>query len=467
MIQFRHVASRALTLLACLTASGLLYAETITLRALSDFPSTDDGAVPYYTEDERGTLAINAAIEEYRDKFARATAVYSGDGGVYDLTLNTLGELDGDCEYRVLVNGVVVGTVINDPVTVDYTEQFHTFNDITVPAGASLSVESNALSNDLIPEGDAFAFARGRWRSLTLQNDSPETTPVDLQVNTSVTVDSLQVGDSFSIKVDIENNSATETATQPVATVVIPASINVAPSSQCLVNGNDLTCALPELAAQQIQSISLDATATAQGQATVQASVSADQTDNNTGNNTSAATVNIDAAPITPATVDLQLALAVSTGDEALLIGDAVTYTLSVTNANPDNVATAPVAGVILPANLQFQSSADCTIDGINVLCSLAELAPNASATVAFVATAISAGDSTLIASVSATESEDVVSDNEIVLPVAVITTSPATPATGNTETIGGNSGGGSMSLLLMLALLVRRTMRRQDGATS
>ena len=77
MIKFRHSASWAFALLVSLTASGLLYAETITLQALDDFPSIDAGEVPYTAENVRDALQINAAVEEYRDKFARATASYT------------------------------------------------------------------------------------------------------------------------------------------------------------------------------------------------------------------------------------------------------------------------------------------------------------------------------------------------------------------------------------------------------
>jgi uncharacterized repeat protein (TIGR01451 family) len=460
-----HVAARTFALITSLTTSGLLCAETITLQALGDFPSIDAGEVPYYTEDARGTLAINAAIEEYRDKFARATTTYSGAGGTYDLTLNTLGELDGDCEYRVLVNGVVVGTVVNDPVTNDYTEQFHTFADIDVPAGATLAVESNALSNGLIPEGDAYAFARGRWRSLTLQNDDPVVTTVDLQVTSSLQQSTVQSGDSFTLNVDVTNSSSADTATQPVVSIEVPSSISFTLPAQCADTegaGGALQCELPELAPQQTQSLSLTGTAATAGQVALQASVSADQADDNNANNASSATLTV-SEPAAPSTVDLQLHM-VSNATAALATGDEVTYTLTITNAHGANVATAPVAGINLPQNLQFQSSADCTADGSNVLCSLAELAPGTQSAVTFTATAVSAGDATLIASASATEADDNTSDNEVVLPVTVVATSPASvPATDpaespNTDT-GGNSGGGSGSLLMLLLLpaLARR----------
>ena len=465
MIKFRHSASRAFALLVSLTASGLLYAETITLQALDDFPSIDAGEVPYTAENVRDALQINAAVEEYRDKFARATASYTGKDAVYDLTLVTLGEIDGEGEYRVLVNDVVVGTVINDPVTIDFTEQLHTFPDIAVPAGATLSVESNAVSNGLIPENGAYAFARGRWRRLILQNDSPEATPVDLQVSTTVIDGSPQPGEDFTIRIDVANNSATDTATQPVITVTTPASITVTAPAQCTLDSDELTCALPEIGALQTQSISLLANANTSGPATLQATVSADQTDSNTSNNTSIAALEIGAIDTSPLSVDLQLAVSASTGTEALLVGDEVTYTLNIRNAHANNVATAPIAGIILPASLQYQSSADCALDGINVLCNLSELAPNEASSVAFIATAVSAGRMSLIISVSATEPDDVTSDNEIVLPVTVITTSPATPATesstDSSNEAGGNSGGGSISILVLLAFLTRLFSRR------
>lgn len=463
MILTRYVAGRALALCLSLTASGLLYAETITLQALEDFASIDAGEVPYYREDLRGTLAINAANEEYRDKFARATGTYSGAGGIYDLTLNTVGEEDGDCEYRILVNGVVVGTIVNDSTTADFEEQQHTVSDVTVPAGATLSVESNALSNGLIPENGGFAFARGRWRSLTLQNDDPVAAPVDVQVSTLLQQTTVQIGDSFALQIDVTNNSSTDTATQPVVTLDIPSSLNFTAPAQCSdAAGGGLHCALPELSPQQTQSINVTGTTATSGQVTMQATVSADQTDDNAANNSASAMLTV-TEPAAPATVDLQLQVTASSGSTALAVGDVETYTLTITNAHSTNVATAPAAGVILPANLQFQSSADCTPAGSNVLCNLAELAPNAQTTLTFTATAVSAGDATLIASTSATESDDEVSDNEVVIAVTVVATSPASAPT-ETDS-GGNSGGGSFSILLLPLLLhslLRWLLRRR-----
>ena len=92
--------------------SSSLFAQSVVLQAI-DFPDIAEGAVPYYIDDNRSALAIDAAIVEYRNKFARAVDTFEGESGFYDLSLVTLGEIDGEGEYRVLINGTVIGHVTN------------------------------------------------------------------------------------------------------------------------------------------------------------------------------------------------------------------------------------------------------------------------------------------------------------------------------------------------------------------
>jgi len=136
--------------------------------ATSDFPNITAGEVPYYKHTAENALAIDASTVSYRDKFARAQLTFSGTAGNYDVTITSLRELDGECTYRFLVNGSVVGTAQNSTTTTDYNPENHIFRNITIPAGATLAVESNTDSNGLVPEGDGFAWARGRWTTLTL-----------------------------------------------------------------------------------------------------------------------------------------------------------------------------------------------------------------------------------------------------------------------------------------------------------
>ena len=149
--------------LLLLMTSGVLTAQTITLSAVADFPSITDGEVPYEVNTENQTLAIDATIPEFRELFARASTSFTGPAGNYDITLNTLGEAAGDSRYRVMVNGVIVGAVTNDPVVTGSEEQVHSFTGIFIPPGATLSVESNAVTNGLLSEGEEFSYASGQW----------------------------------------------------------------------------------------------------------------------------------------------------------------------------------------------------------------------------------------------------------------------------------------------------------------
>ncbi len=161
-----------LSLLATLlgfSAIGLVTSENTTLTA-KEFTDTEAGAVPYYFDPQREALAINAAIEDHREKFARASVVFKGPSGTYTVTINAMRETDGDCTYRLLVDGRVVRTATNDETEIDYALQKHRFAGVKIKSGASLSIESNAVTNGKIPESDGTAFARGRWTSVTVES---------------------------------------------------------------------------------------------------------------------------------------------------------------------------------------------------------------------------------------------------------------------------------------------------------
>ncbi|QBG46738.1 hypothetical protein EGM51_04750 [Verrucomicrobia bacterium S94] len=149
--------------------------ESYVYEAVNDFPEINAGEVNYYKDNGNNALAINAATVSNRGKFARAETVFSGSTGVYDVTITALRELDGECVYQFLVNGVVRGSATNSPATVDYEEQDHTFRNITIPEGATIAVQSKTDSNGLVAEDDGFAWARGRWRTLSVVENSSGT----------------------------------------------------------------------------------------------------------------------------------------------------------------------------------------------------------------------------------------------------------------------------------------------------
>lgn len=134
-------------------------------NAMECFNDIDvDGFVPAYKDKPRNAMAVDAV--KYKDKFAASTMVYEGAEGLYDLTLMTLKELDGESSYRISINDHLVGEFRNKTTKKDYEPDFFTARKVTLKKGDVIRVESNTNSNFRVPEGDIFAFSRGRWRQL-------------------------------------------------------------------------------------------------------------------------------------------------------------------------------------------------------------------------------------------------------------------------------------------------------------
>lgn len=281
-------------------------ADTRTYQATTDFPVIDAGDVPYYSEaPNRPSLAINAANEAYRGIFARAEVVYDGMEGVHDLTLVSLAELDGEAQYRVLINGVIVGEATNPEVTIDYTVVRHSFDNITIPAGATIAVESLANTNGKIPEGDGTAFARGRWTALemlevTTTEPTPTPTDIDLRVSVSSNKQSLEPNEDVEIELTLSNAANSLTATQAVVSLTItPEAVDVVSAEQCTPNAVGLSCSFPEITAGESRSMTLLFTRTEEVvDLAITATVEADQDDRDGTNNV---------ASINVAVVDVEL----------------------------------------------------------------------------------------------------------------------------------------------------------------
>lgn len=452
-------------LIAVAAAAGLgahAQAETLEYRAISDFADINAGEVPYYIHGGVSALAINAGQASYRNKFARATTAFNGTPGIYDVTISALGEIDGECEYQFLVNGVVVGSAQNARVDEDYGVQDHTFQDIQIPAGAEIAVESKAVSNGLVPEHDIFAFARGRWTTLTLESDDNAAT-IDLHVTASVSDNNPDVGETISIDVGVQNNHATNTATNPLLTITT-SQLAIDPVSECTLNNGDLSCALAEITPGQTRTLNLTGRSNTSGRSTVTASISADQPDSQSANNSSM--IEIDSAePVVTPLPSVDLAVSVTSNTTSASVGDTISYTVAVVNQHQTNVATAPLAGILLPQGLSFAASSDCTANNQTVSCPLAELAAGESTTAQFAANTNASGNLTLVASVSAAESDLNATDNEAMLSITSIDADRST-ATVNPTPKAANTGGGytsplTLGALFFISLMTRRRKRK------
>jgi Gylcosyl hydrolase family 115 C-terminal domain len=143
-----------------------------TLIALRDFEGVSDSTfIPFYKDEGRGALAINAG--RHKDKFAAAQAAFEGDSGTYDITIATVTETDGESTYRLSVAGKAVGTFTNPRTSQDYNPARHTWKKVSVKKGDTVSVAFNTASNQKKKEGNGFGYSRGRWTTLEFTPAGP------------------------------------------------------------------------------------------------------------------------------------------------------------------------------------------------------------------------------------------------------------------------------------------------------
>jgi len=139
----------------------------VVLKAVRDFQVvTGDGFVPAYKDGGHDALAINP--NEYKDKFSAAEAKFTGKAGMYDVTLTTMAETDGESTYKLFVGGKLLGQFTNPETSEDYKPTLKTWDDVRVDKGTKIRVEFNTATNDKARQGNREAYARGRWTALTL-----------------------------------------------------------------------------------------------------------------------------------------------------------------------------------------------------------------------------------------------------------------------------------------------------------
>ncbi|MFY0686559.1 MAG: hypothetical protein JXQ90_05310 [Cyclobacteriaceae bacterium] len=142
--------------------------NAVTLEALRDFVAVENEQyAPFYKDNNRGALAINAA--KYKDQHAIAESIWSAEKGTFEVTITTLGEDDGESFYKLLINGKEIGEVQNQPSETNYLPQTHSFGRVLVKNGDNISIAFNAHTNGKIPEGESTAYSRGRWTKITFE----------------------------------------------------------------------------------------------------------------------------------------------------------------------------------------------------------------------------------------------------------------------------------------------------------
>lgn len=142
--------------------------QAIVLEAITDFPDFRiEGFAPAYRDGNNRSLAINAA--NFTGQTAAASHRFEGAAGLYDISLVTLLETDGESVYRVKVGENILCDFVNPATSEDYIPSGQTWRSVRVNTGEVIRVEFSSETNGKIPEGDTTAFSRGRWTTLKLQ----------------------------------------------------------------------------------------------------------------------------------------------------------------------------------------------------------------------------------------------------------------------------------------------------------
>ena len=153
---------------AVLKVETLPECKDLSYVGIQDFDMEQiDTFVISYKDGARNAVAVDASI--YKNRFGATRKIFDGVNGFYNISVTSLTEIDGESTYRLRINNILIGEFQNPVSSTDYEEYIHTFENILVETGDIIQIESNTHSNGTIPEGDAFAFSRGRWRSIDFE----------------------------------------------------------------------------------------------------------------------------------------------------------------------------------------------------------------------------------------------------------------------------------------------------------
>lgn len=250
------------------------------------------------------------------------------------------GMYNNDRMYRINpVNGQVSSWVTGLGITGDFGAQWQYGNG---NLGLSRNVDGRVFQIAIDLPGSAtpgFRLVSSTSGPASSNNDGASIPglPVDLGL-TKTGPDEYTPGGTITYTLTVTNNGP-GASSGSVVTDQIPASVTSvsSPTPGCDVDGNALSCTLGELAPSESTTLTVTGTVAAgtTGELTNTASVTGNEQDPTPGNNTDSWTV----SPVIVPAPALALVKSNDAGEEAISVGQIITYTFLVTNTG--NVAVA------------------------------------------------------------------------------------------------------------------------------
>ena len=254
----------------------------------------------------------------------------------------------------------------------------------TVANGANATVQIKVRPQSTGTISNTATVASNVNDPVTSNNSASATTTVnpaaDLAVTKTDSPDPVAVGTPLTYTVGV-SNAGPSTATGITLSDTLPAGVtfNSATTTQgsCSQASGTVTCSLGSLANTASATVTISVTPQSTGSITNQANVTSLTGDPNTANNGASATTTVNASA--------NLSLTKSDAPDPVLVGQLLTYSLTVGNAGPSG-ATSVTLTDTLPSGVTFESAAPsqgtCSQASGTVTCNLGTIANSGNATV-------------------------------------------------------------------------------------
>ncbi|WP_191621224.1 DUF11 domain-containing protein [Marinihelvus fidelis] len=410
-------ASATATIMVVPQVAGQL-SNTASVDSGADDPNPGDNSVTIMTTVEEATATSDLAISKSANpdpvtvgEMLTYTIMVSNGGpddapdvNVSDMlsanvTFQSVAASQGSCQHNAGTVSCALGTVANSASA--------TVTIVVIPQVAgelSNTAAVNSGADDPNPDDNSV--------TITTTVDAASSSS-DLAVSTVASPDPVTVGEVLTYTITVTNGGPDEAPDVNLSDLLADDVTfqSVSPSQgSCQHSNGTVSCTLGALASGGSATITVTVVPQAAGQVANTASVTGGNEDPNLDDNSATVMTTVEAADSTS-----DLSVSKSASPDPVTVGDTLTYTLTVSNAGPDDAPDVSVTDM-LSGDVTFQSASasqgSCQHSAGTVSCALGTIANGASATATIMVVPQVAGELSNTASVNAASNDPNPDDN-------------------------------------------------------